>query len=375
MRLVYIANLRLPTEKAYGVQIAKMCEAFADIGQEVRLLHPYRKNPNIKQDLFSYYSIKNNFSNKVVAVKDFYLPGFLDKISFVIKNYLSAKALVREALKEGADIYYTRDERTAYILNKKDKNVVFECHRFSNNKKHLYPRFKKIVAISQGLKYDLEKCGVKNSSILVASDGVDLKEFNISTPKEEARKSLELPQDKKIIMYTGHLFEWKGADTLLRVAQTTEDNILFVFVGGTDRDVSDFKKRAERLGNVLVLGHKPHKDIPTYLKAADILVLPNSAKEEISSLYTSPLKLFEYMASGRPIVASDLPSIREVLGDQNSVLFKPDDPASLADGITKILDSTVFAESLARKAFEDVQGYTWQKRAQKIIDFVGFSRL
>lgn len=371
-KLIYIANLRLPTEKAYGIQITKMCEAFASQDVYVTLIYPFRKN-QIKDDIFSYYSLKHNFKTKEIKknwAPDFYFPGFLDKTAFLIKSYLSAKALVHEALKENADIYYTRDEMVAYILDKKEKNVVFECHKFSNNKKRFYLHFPKIVAISRGLKEDLVKCGVKYANILVAPDGVDLKEFDIPISKEEARKTLGLPQDKKIIVYTGHLFEWKGAGVLLKVAQMIKDNILLVFVGGTKNDIEKFKEKSEHLNNILVLGHKPHKDIPAYLKAADILVLPNSAKEEISSRYTSPLKLFEYMASGRPIVASALPSIMEILNKGNAVLAKPDDLDSFEDGITNVLDNTVFAENLAKKALEDVQNYTWQKRAEKITNFI-----
>ena len=86
-------------------------------------------------------------------------------------------------MKENADIYYTRDERIAYVLSKKNKNVMFECHIFSNKRKLFYSHFKKInlkiIAISNGLKEDLVKFGIKDSNILVAHDGVDLEEFDV----------------------------------------------------------------------------------------------------------------------------------------------------------------------------------------------------
>src|SRR3989338_2603983 len=99
-KLVYVANLRLPTEKAYGIQITKTCEALADSGLEVTLISPKRKNPNIKENIFDYYSVKKIFSDKLVDAPDFYWPGILDKIAVAIKSFISAKALVREALKE-----------------------------------------------------------------------------------------------------------------------------------------------------------------------------------------------------------------------------------------------------------------------------------
>ncbi len=383
MKLIYLFNGRLPTEKAYGIQVAKMCEAFAEEGHEVKLLYPYRKNPSISQDIFSYYFVKKNFLTKEVKSGDFYLPGLLDKIAFLIKNYFSAKALAGEALKENANIYYTRDELVAYLLSKKNKNVIFECHRFSNKRKRFYFCFKKknlkIIAISNGIREDLVKFGIKDSDILVAHDGVDLADFDIDISKEEARARADLPLDKKIIMYAGHLFEWKGTGTLLEAAKLissdqflTAKNFLFVFVGGTEYDIEKFQQKIKDmdLKNVLILGHKPHKEMPVYLKAADLLVLPNSAKEEISKSYTSPLKLFEYMASKRPIVASNLPSIKEVLDQNNSWLAESDNSRQLAETIKKVINDPIKSNQLAQKAFEDVKNYTWAGRVRKILDFI-----
>src|SRR3989344_8191341 len=183
-KLIYIANLRIPTEKAYGIQIAKTCEAFADSGLKVTLIFPKRNNPNIKENVFDYYSVKKNFTSKMVEAPDFYWPGILDKIAVGIKSFISARTLIGEALKENADVYYTRDELIAYFLSNKNKNVIFECHRFSNKRKFFYSHFKKrnfkIVAISDGLKKDLVKFGIKDSNILVARDGVDLGDFDIN---------------------------------------------------------------------------------------------------------------------------------------------------------------------------------------------------
>ena len=141
-------------------------------------------------------------------------------------------------------------------------------------------------------------------------------------------------------------------------------------MGGTDYDIQKFKQKTKYLNNILIFCHKPYDQIPSLLKAADILVLPNSAKEEISNRYTSPLKLFEYMASGRPIVASSLPSITEILNSKNAVLVKPDDVRSLMEGVIKLLDDSLFGFELAKKGLEDVQDYTWQNRAVLVLNFL-----
>jgi len=141
-------------------------------------------------------------------------------------------------------------------------------------------------------------------------------------------------------------------------------------VGGTEGDVLKIKKQTSENKNIIVVGSRPHSEIPYWQKSADVLVLPNTAKEDISKYYTSPMKLFEYMASGNSIVASDLPSIREVLNKDNSVLVEPDNPKKLAEGMNKVLGDFNFADKISKQALEDVKNYTWGERVKNILDFI-----
>jgi glycosyltransferase involved in cell wall biosynthesis len=374
-KLTYIANLRLPTEKAYGIQIAKMCEAFADNGAEVNLIFPLRKNPHIKEDIHSYYSIKNNFKTKRIWAPDFYFPGRLDVISVLIKSFISAVFLSAYALSVKSEVIYSRDELLLFLLSFFKKNLTFEAHNLSKSRNVFYRRFKKInlkvVVITKRLKEDFVKIGFSPENILVVPDGVDLDEFNIDVSKEDARNKVGLSLNAQIAMYTGHLFDWKGADTILEVARQCKD-VLFVFVGGMTADIEKFRKKAKllMLENVLIFGHRPHKDVPLFLKAADILLLPNSSKEEISRSHTSPLKLFEYMASARPIIASDLPSLREILDENTATFAIPNNPNSWADKIRSVMADSDLRVGLSSRALEKVKNYTWAKRAEKIISFV-----
>jgi len=110
-----------------------------------------------------------------------------------------------------------------------------------------------------------------------------------------------LPTDKKIAMYVGHLYKWKGADVLVKAAETMVDrkNIVFVLVGGTDKDIKKYKKiiQAKKLKNIILFGHQKQENIPMILRCADVLLLPNIPISQEAIEYSCPIKAFEYMAS------------------------------------------------------------------------------
>jgi glycosyltransferase involved in cell wall biosynthesis len=135
--------------------------------------------------------------------------------------------------------------------------------------------------------------------------------------------------------------------------------------------VEEFEAEHVKQERVVMLGQKDYAtELPRYLKAADVAVLPNTAREEISRICTSPLKLFAYMASGAPLVASDVPALREVISERSAVFVAPDDPAALAGGIRALAEDPARAAALAAVAKEDARQYTWEKRAERILSFI-----
>jgi glycosyltransferase involved in cell wall biosynthesis len=367
-KLYYITNIRMPTERAHGIQIMEMCQAFAAFDHEVELVVPDRKTP-IKDDPFVYYDIQENFKITKLWTLDLVKFG---RIGFWLQSLSFMESVAVFALgKDG--IFYTRDELLAVYLNSAGKRVAWEAHMGQKNfiVKILFALKIKIVVISEGLKDLYEKLGVPVSNLLVAPDGADIDRFDLSLSKADARKQLGLPEDKTIVLYKGSLEAWKGAGTIAEAARHTEaENLQFVFIGGKPEDVTAFKKEFEDINNLSILGNRPRKETPIYQKAADILVIPNSAKEDISKLYTSPMKLFGYMAGGVPIVASDLPSLREILNESRAYFFEPDNAKSLAQTIDALLRERDVAENKARVSLEDVRQYSWKKRAEKIISFI-----
>lgn len=364
MKLIYLSELRLPTKNAHGFQIMNMCSAFVSNGVEVTLLVPRRFNL-LKEDAFDFYHLTPNFTIKKLPAIDLYplrlipesISGFVSLLTFLIsaRIYLSFCKY---------DTLFTRENLARFFF----KNYVYEIHMPEQMRAGGF-KPKKIIAISNYIKNKLKESRVQEENVLVAPDAVNLSLFK-GMGKEEARRRLGFPLNKPIVLYWGNFKKWKGVDTLAEAVVLLPETFV-VMIGATkESDLLRIRKKVESLSNVLVDGFKPQEQLPTHLASADALILPNSAHDENSRLYTSPLKLFEYMAAERPIVASDLPSIREILNDRNAVFFKPDSPESLSAAIQTLISQPELQKKLARQARQDVGEYTWDKRARKIIDFI-----
>ena len=337
MKLIYLSNSRLPTERAHGIQIMKMCEAFAAAGLKVELIVPWRFN-KIKENPFDYYGVKKSFRIKKLPSLDLMLLG-LPKIGFWIQNWSFAKLVFFCLLFAKAEIIYSRDILPLFFLSYFKKNLIYEAHTFPKRfslYKGLFRRIKAIVVITKELKNLFVKNGITPDKILVAPDGVDLEEFNIKEFQEECRRKLNLPLDKKIIGYVGQLKTMgmeKGIGCLIKaLGLLKKDNpsITLCLVGGRESDIVEYKKMANGL-NAIFVRQVQHKLIPYYLRSFDVLAMLFPWTKHFA-YYMSPLKMFEYMTAQRPIVASDLPSIREVLNKNSAVLVKPNNSQSLARG-------------------------------------------
>lgn len=375
-RLIYIANIRLPTEKAHGIQIMKTCEALVNEGVGVELIVPNRRNP-LDGNPFSFYEVEQRFKFHRVQCVDFLAVPFFKKAGFLLESLSFCFAAKQYVSNHSADVYYTRDLIIAFFLSRLYKTVFYEIHTLPARATFFHRRAwkwaKGIIVISDGLKTELMGRGVPENKILVARDAVDLKQFKIFESKEECRKKLGLSADKKIVVYTGHLYEWKGASILAEAAKFSpkDSNIEVYIVGGTPEDTEAFRKKYGNVDRLHIVGWRPHQEMPFWHSAADILVVPTSAKGKIGAVYTSPMKLFEYMMSQRPIVASNIPSLHEVLDDTNAFFFKPDDPVSLAETIKKVVVNYPEAEAKAEKAYEEVvEKYSWMKRTELIKNFI-----
>jgi glycosyltransferase involved in cell wall biosynthesis len=378
-KIIYISNMRLPNERPHGIQIMQTCAALKRSGVDIELWVAGRKEGKGKntEQIFNFYGIKNRFNIKRVSVLDF-LPSwwkigfYLESISFFISTCWRILRLKEDF------IVYTRDEIVLFLCFLVKKRIFWESHKLPQLTllmKGCLNGVSGIITITQNLKnLIMERFEIGMDKILVAHDAVNLEDFSHFISRQQTRKALGLPLEKKIILYAGGLFRRKGIFTLLQSALLFGSDYLFVIVGGNPGDETVRIKKLivkKSIRNVKLVGHVSHQEIPNYLAAADVLVLPNSNLDKRTKLFTSPLKLFEYMSSNRPIVASETPTIKEVLRDKfNAVLVEPDNPKSLAGGIKGVLQDRELAGRISKQAFVDAQNYTWQKRAEKILNFI-----
>jgi len=375
MKILYISNIRIPTEKAHGIQIMKMCEAFARLGQKVTLVVPRRLNP-IQKDPYEYYGVEKIFNIKKIPTFDLVRFG---KIGFLIQSISFAKFVFIYALSAKSDIFYSRDEWPLYFLSFFKDNIIFEGHtnRYNLVVKRVLRKSKKIITITQGLKDFYIKKGIDERKIFVAPDGVDVNDFYRQN-KEKNRKHLGIPLNFKIIAYIGKYKTMnvkKGVDELIESfslckRNNSNDNLKLFLIGINNNEVEEIKLIASkfRLNNddYRIVGHIPRKAAIEYMCSADLLVM-NYPNIEHYSLYMSPVKMFEYMASGVPIITSDLPSIREILDEKSAIFFNPGSIRSLSNIINYTLLNEQEAILRAKNAKDDSLLYTWDKRVKKIL--------
>ncbi len=386
MKIVYLANIRLPSEKGQTLQTMKMIDALAGCGVFVELVVPFRFNKTMKhiKDVYSYYNIKNKDKIKITTL---YIPDFmpfkslLGHWAFRINYWFFARFASLYALLTHSDIIYSREWRVLMFLRNYKKNLIFELHDFREKDIWGYRAVSKsclkIITITRALKDSLTSCGIDEKKIEVLPDAVDLDEVRIKADKKEARERVNLPLDEKLVVYTGHLYEWKGIDVMIDAWKHLQgDNIKLILAGGMEEDIRRIKMHifSEDIKNVLIVGFVPYNLIPYYLKSADFLILSANKKYEIAEKYTSPLKLFQYLASRVPVIAPKTSAMLEVLDETTAYLFDGDSPESLADIVRQAfvdLDKNHDKiKKMTEKGYEIAKQNTWQKRARRIVKFI-----
>lgn len=356
----YIANVRFPTEKAHGIQIAKTCEALLQRGVTLELWVPKRHTP-ITDTPETYYGLSRDIPTRRFGTLDTVRFG---RLGFILQSLTFAYSCAR-ALRGNTEPIYCRDEIVLWTLSYiSNVPFIWESHDGSWN---IFARraahcAKALVVVTEGAKALYLSRGIPAEKVHVIRNGIDLVAFQRAETKEVARARLGLSADARIALYVGRLDGWKGTKTLFEAADVLSKEIQTVIIGGEAQQV---KNLSRDYPSVRFLGYRPYAELASNLAAADVLVLPNTAQSGISFDLTSPLKLMGYMAAGRPIVASDIPSVRELVDETSAYLVKPDDAKALAQGI-QLAFSSEDAVVKAAEARRRAEALDWSVRAERI---------
>jgi glycosyltransferase involved in cell wall biosynthesis len=354
--ILYVHNGNFNFIGANKLQVMNMCNAFAEANCDVSLV---------------------GFGNLDFINETYY---FSSKVQFKLLNtslnyYFRTIKLVLNTLNvKDYDLIFTRDLVYTFFIKlfNSKSNIIYELHEIKTNHiwklmfKLVFGRINNLVVISNGLKNKLVEIGYDSNKIKVLHDGVDLNKFNINLSQKQTRIKLNLPFDKKVVLYIGSFQDWKGYETFLKASKLNlNSNIIYYCIGGTETQITEL---ASQYPNVEFNSFVDSNLVPFWLKSADVLVIPNSGKTNISKYYTSPLKLFEYMASKTPVVASDLPSIRDVVTDKDVMFFESDNVGDLSNKIHNLLNDNSLNKLLYTNSFEKVKNYTWEKRVEDILN-------
>ena len=369
MKILYISKSIIPSRSANSIHVMKMCQAFSENGHQVVLLAPEIKNKyeaNIK-DIYNYYGVKKNFKIKKLWHPNLKFGAILYTLSIFFYLILNKKF----------SLVYGRFLHGCYIASILNNIVIFESHETifekKNHKLLIFKKliknknFKKLIVISAALKnlYLRNQHTIKYN-IQVAHDGADkVSDFNSKI------ELMGLSSDLKV-GYVGHLYKGRGIEKIIEFAQKIKD-ISFHIVGGLKDDILYWKNYAKNLNlnNIYFYGFVPPKETGKYRNSFDVVLAPYAKKVTVegsgdTSRFMSPIKIFEYMSHKKPIIASDLPVIREVLNEKNSILLEYDDINSWVSSINK-LRNIKNRETIANQALRDFSSYTWEKRAKLVL--------
>lgn len=373
MKFYYVVNARMPSEKAHGIQIAKMCEAFIEAGLDITLIAPKRRGSN--NDLASYYSLRVPIPIRFLPAIDLYTGG---PLGYRISSYFFMKMTVlylwwKRLQGERFSIYTVDlDNFSSSALPLVGVPVYSEMHggkpkTFSQW--FLFKYLRGTIAINALIVKELkQKFKYSHTAYLVQPNGVDSSRFS-SCNKEESRLRLSIPEDEKIVLYAGRFFAWKGLESLVGAAKLSPQ-LSWYMVGGTKEYFTHITGVTELPANMVFKGDQPYLDMPYWIGAADALVVLGTVRDQQSYWYTSPMKLFEYLLSERPIVASKTPAIQEIVTDRQVLFYEPDNAQSLAEAAIQAVLYPEESKERILQALTKGRGYSWKARAEAIIGFI-----
>ena len=374
MKLLYLSNALIPSRQANSIHIMKMCSAFCENGFNVSLICRQGSNIRIPSDsnkIFKFYGTKNIFKLIIFNSSNSLISQYLFAIkSLLVCIYIRPKIVVSRFLLAG-------------FLSSLFFNTIIELHQIPSKKSRIQkylltiirylPKFKGLIAITEPLKDLFIDEGFLSDSIHILPDGADISDLNPS------KISFNPNRTNVNIGYAGHLYQGRGVELLFEIASLCPWITVHI-AGGNEKDISHHKNiiNIKNIKNIKIYGFMDPNKISNFYSNMDILAAPYQKKVHLESgnvtteKWMSPLKVFEYMSSGKPIICSNIEVLKEVLNDKrNCILCDPENALEWINSIKLLIDNEDLAISISENAYNDLKTkYSWKNRAKRISDLI-----
>lgn len=375
MKILYCTNLRLPTERVHGRQVAEVCRALHVLGHDVEIVSPYRQE-SAALDMHAYYDLSEEIGHVRLGRKDplawKWLPEFF---GFLLLNIRFRKSLRSYLENERADALYTRSPVLLPVLLDSKLPVLLELHSIpaSPNFIGLANRCTIVVALTTPMREQLIRMGLDASKVITEGDAVNRTVFGSSGDKNDARKAFGIAPDAFVAGYAGQLESMglsKGIPELLGALEKAP-GVTGLIAGGPNESRKKFEASLQPgvRSRVTFAGILTQDRVRDLYAASDVLVYPAPKSDHpFYNRDTSPMKIFEYMASGVPLVSADLPPVRDILDPTVALLVPPGDSQALASAIEEVRKDPEGAAQRAQTAKQRVLAHTWDMRMMRVMD-------
>lgn len=370
MKLIHISTKKFQSLNADNLYILNLAEQFNNLlGQDYFMVI----GGKLYEQLKNVALINLNCKSWQSVFLNFWLPYFF--YFFWLPYFIFKKKISSDAIFFSNDPYLLAHLIRLRKFFRFKYKICSDWHMLYNNWRDKYVAVNSDFLITTSTKLKsllIDKTKINPEKILVAYGGIDMDKYK-NIDKTEARKILNLPVGKNIVGYVG-LFKTmgmeKGINTMIQSLKKLDEDVIMVFIGGKNEEIAEYKKLAQEngvLGRCIFEGRQDFKEVVIYEQASDALVIPYPDKPHFR-LYGFPMKVYEYMASQRPIVYSKLELVEEVLKDCGYG-FVPDNQKDLAEKIKEAISAKDAGEKI-KIAYEKAKNYTWQKKAENIIEFI-----
>jgi len=374
VHIACIATSRIPSRSANSIRVLKVCQAMVRLGHRVDLWTPGPSPPPSWDELRRLYDLRVEF-------------GLHRATSWpALRRWDFSLRAVRRSIQAGAELWYVWPYQAAAALAQAGHPTILEMHDRPSGWAGpvLFRLFlsgrgaRRLLVITEALRAWLEaRYGrrLRPPFTVITPSGVDLEAYQGLPSPQEARARLGW-REGFVAGYTGHLYSGRGLDLMTELARRLPQ-VTFAWAGGEPNAVAEWRDRleAEGLRNVRLLGFVPQPDLPLIHAASDVLLMPYARSIAVSSggdtaAFASPMKAFEYMAAGRPILSSDLPVFREVLNETNAILLDPQSVEAWETALRGLLVDEALRLRLSEAARREAARHTWLERTRRALEGV-----